>query len=85
MTKAIAREFGPTGIRANVICPSMTETGMLDGNVNSEQFEAIVASIPLQRAGKPADVAGAYLFPASDLSSYITGTTIDVNGGSHIH
>lgn len=85
MTKAIAREFGPTGIRANVICPSMTETGMLDGNVNSEQFEAIVASIPLQRAGKPADVAGACLFLASDLSSYITGTTIDVNGGSHIH
>lgn len=63
----------------------MTDTGMLDGNVTPEQFKAIVASIPLQRAGKPADVAGACLFLASDLSSYITGTTIDVNGGSHIH
>jgi len=85
LTRTIAREFGPLGIRANVICPSMTETGMLDGNVTSEQFRDIVAAIPLQRAGRPSDVAGACLFLASELSSYITGATIDVNGGSHIH
>jgi NAD(P)-dependent dehydrogenase (short-subunit alcohol dehydrogenase family) len=85
LTKSIAREFGPRGIRANVICPSMIETGMLDGNVTAEQFEDIVASIPLKRAGKPSDIAGTCLFLASDLSAYITGATIDVNGGSHIH
>ena len=85
LTKSIAREFGPLGIRANAICPSMTETGMLDGKVTEEQFKSIVASIPLQRAGKPSDIAGACLFLASDLSAYLTGTTIDVNGGSHIH
>ncbi|WP_291614512.1 SDR family oxidoreductase [Bradyrhizobium sp.] len=45
----------------------------------------IVAGVPLQRAGKPSDIAGACLFLASDLSAYITGATIDVNGGSHIH
>ena len=85
LTRSIAREFGPKGIRANVICPSMTETGMLDGNVSPEQFQDIVAAIPLRRAGRAADIAGACLFLASDLSAYVTGATIDVNGGSHIH
>lgn len=85
LTRSIAREFGPMGVRANVICPSMTETGMLDGNVTREQFAQIVAGIPLRRAGQPSDVAGACLFLASNLSSYVTGATIDVNGGSHIH
>jgi NAD(P)-dependent dehydrogenase (short-subunit alcohol dehydrogenase family) len=85
LTRTIAREFGPLGIRANVICPSMTETGMLDDNVTAEQFSQIVAVIPLRRAGRPSDIAGACLFLASDLSAYVTGATIDVNGGSHIH
>ena len=85
LTKAIAREFGPLGIRANVICPSMTETGMLDGNVTAEMFREIVAGIPLRRAARPADIAGACLFLASELSAYVTGATLDVNGGSHIH
>ncbi|MFT6527951.1 MAG: NAD(P)-dependent dehydrogenase (short-subunit alcohol dehydrogenase family) [Celeribacter sp.] len=85
LTKTIAREFGPKGIRANAICPSMTETGMLDGNVNDSQFKAIVDAIPLKRAGKPIDIANACLFLSSEMSAYITGTTLDVNGGSHIH
>jgi NAD(P)-dependent dehydrogenase (short-subunit alcohol dehydrogenase family) len=85
LTRSIAREFGPLGIRANVVCPSMTETGMLDGNVSEEMFTQIVAAIPLKRAGRARDVAGACLFLASDLSAYVTGATIDVNGGSHIH
>jgi NAD(P)-dependent dehydrogenase (short-subunit alcohol dehydrogenase family) len=85
LTKTIAREFGPQGIRANVICPSMVETAMLDGNLSNEKFDEIVAGIPLRRPGKPSDIAGACLFLASDLSAYVTGATIDVNGGSHIH
>jgi NAD(P)-dependent dehydrogenase (short-subunit alcohol dehydrogenase family) len=85
LTRTIAREFGPVGVRANVVCPSMTETGMLDGNVTAEQFSDIVNAIPLRRAGRPADIAGACLFLASDLAAYVTGATIDVNGGSHIH
>jgi NAD(P)-dependent dehydrogenase (short-subunit alcohol dehydrogenase family) len=85
LTRTIAREFGPHGIRANVICPSMVETGMLDGNLTQDKFEEIVAGIPLKRAGRPSDIAGACLFLASDLSAYVTGATIDVNGGSHIH
>jgi len=84
LTRSIAREFGPSGIRANVVCPSMVETGMLDG-LPREKFDEIVAGIPLQRAGRPSDIAGACLYLASDLSAYVTGATIDVNGGSHIH
>jgi NAD(P)-dependent dehydrogenase (short-subunit alcohol dehydrogenase family) len=85
LTKSIAREFGPLGVRANTICPSMIETGMLDGNVTQAMAQEIAASVPLQRLGKPSDIAGACLFLASDLAAYITGATIDVNGGSHIH
>lgn len=85
LTKSIAREYGPKGVRANVICPSMVETGMLDGKLSREKFDEIVASVPLQRAGVPSDIAGVCLFLASDLSAYVTGATIDVNGGSHIH
>lgn len=85
LTRTIAREFGPLGIRANVVCPSMTETGMLDGNVTEAMFAGITAAIPLRRAAKPREIAGACLFLASDLSSYVTGATLDVNGGSHIH
>jgi len=53
--------------------------------MSSERFMEIVATIPLRRAGKPLDIANACLFLASELSAYITGTTLDVNGGSHIH
>lgn len=84
LTRTIAREFGPMGIRANVVCPSMTETGMLDG-LSEERQREIAETIPLQRAGRPVEIAGACLFLASDLAGYVTGATIDVNGGSHIH
>jgi len=85
LTRSIAREFGPAGIRANVVCPSMTDTAMLDGNMSKEKYREIVETIPLKRAGNPRDIAGACLFLSSDLSAYVTGATIDVNGGSHIH
>ena len=85
LTRTIAREFGPQGIRANVVCPSMTETGMLDGNVSEAKFKEIIEAIPMKRAGRARDIAGACLFLASDLAAYVTGATIDVNGGSHIH
>lgn len=85
LTRSLAREFGPKGVRANVVCPSMTETGMLDSTVSTEMHKRVVADIPLRRAGRAIDIAGACLFLASDLSAYVTGATIDVNGGSHIH
>jgi NAD(P)-dependent dehydrogenase (short-subunit alcohol dehydrogenase family) len=84
LTRAIAREFGPRGIRANAVCPAMIETSMLD-EVTAPQRASILAAIPLQRTGSPRECAGVCLFLASELSAFVTGATIDVNGGSHIH
>lgn len=84
LTRSIAREFAPMNIRANVICPAMIETPMLDG-LSEEQLNNVVVGIPLRRVGKTAELAGACLFLASDLSGFVTGATIDVNGGIHIH
>jgi NAD(P)-dependent dehydrogenase (short-subunit alcohol dehydrogenase family) len=84
LTRSIAREFAALGIRANVICPAMIETNMLDG-LNEEQLKEVISAIPLKRVGKTIELAGACLFLASDLSAYVTGATIDVNGGTQIH
>ena len=84
LTRTIAREYGPQGIRANAICPSMIETAMLDG-LSAERIREIVGAVPLQRTGTTREAAGACLFLASELSGFVTGATIDVNGGSHIH
>jgi NAD(P)-dependent dehydrogenase (short-subunit alcohol dehydrogenase family) len=84
LTKSIAREFGAFGIRANAICPAMIETSMLDG-LSEERLRGIIDAIPLKRTGTTREMAGACLFLASELSGFVTGATIDVNGGTHIH
>jgi len=84
LTKSIAREFGALGIRANAICPAMIETPMLDG-LSEERLRGIVDAIPLKRTGTTREMAGACLFLASELSGFVTGATIDVNGGTHMH
>jgi NAD(P)-dependent dehydrogenase (short-subunit alcohol dehydrogenase family) len=84
LTRSIAREFAPLGIRANVICPAMIETNMLDG-LTEAQLNEVISAIPLKRVGKTIELAGTCLFLASDLSGFTTGATIDVNGGIHIH
>jgi NAD(P)-dependent dehydrogenase (short-subunit alcohol dehydrogenase family) len=84
LTRSIAREFAPLSIRANVICPAMIETPMLDG-LTDTQLSEVISGIPLKRVGKTVELAGACLFLASDLSGFTTGATIDVNGGIHIH
>ncbi|MCB0353735.1 MAG: 3-oxoacyl-[acyl-carrier-protein] reductase [Bdellovibrionales bacterium] len=80
LTKALARELAPRGIRVNSITPGFIETDMtaeLDENLKQEHFKAI----PLGRYGKPEDVAHAVAFLVSDEAAYITGQTIGVNGG----
>lgn len=84
LTRSIAREFGAYGIRANAVCPAMIETPMLDG-LSAERLQGIVDGIPLKRTGTTRECAGACLFLASELSGFMTGATLDVNGGSHIH
>lgn len=84
LTKSIAREFGPLGIRANAICPAMIDTPMLDG-LSEDRLKGIIEAIPLKRTGTTREMAGACLFLASELSGFVTGATLDVNGGTHIH
>lgn len=84
-TKACARELGPDNIRVNAICPSLIDTDITGGALTPERLTQILASIPLGRVGQASEVAGCVLFLASDLSSYVTGSEIDINGGSHIH
>lgn len=84
-TKAAARELGPDNIRVNALCPSFIDTDITGGKMTEERLQQIVASVPLGRPGHAHEVAGCALFLASDLSSYVTGSEIDINGGSHIH
>lgn len=79
-TNAIASEFSKRGIRANTVAPGFISTPMTDAMPDKAR-EAVLAGIPLGRAGLPEDIANAILFLVSDLSSYITGQVIDVNGG----
>jgi NAD(P)-dependent dehydrogenase (short-subunit alcohol dehydrogenase family) len=84
-TKAAARELGPDNIRVNAICPSFIDTDITAGMMTPDKLAAVVASVPMARPGHAHEVAGCVLFLASDLSSYVTGSEIDINGGSHIH
>jgi len=84
-TKAAARELGPDNIRVNAICPSFIDTDITAGMMTPEQLEQVIASVPMGRPGHAQEVAGCVLFLASELASYVTGSEIDINGGSHIH
>lgn len=85
LTKAMARELAPDGIRVNAICPGFIATDITAGRLAPERLSAILAGIPMGRAGEARDVAGCALFLASDLSAYCTGIELDVNGGLLIH
>jgi len=77
MTKSFAKELGPRGVLVNAVAPGLVETQMTE-NVDQE---SLIKHIPLGRIGRPEDVAGAVLFLCSDLSSYITGQVIIMDGG----
>lgn len=79
-TKSIALELASRNIRSNVIAPGFIETKMTEA-LDEKTLEAWRAGIPMKRGGTPEDVANCTLFLASDLSTYITGQVIHVNGG----
>jgi len=80
MSKAMAREVAPRGITVNCIAPGFISTPMTDA-LNDKQKQAITQMIPSGALGQPDDIANAVLFLASDESGYITGQTLNVNGG----
>ncbi len=79
-TKSVALELGSRGIRANAIAPGFIETEMT-GKLDEKVVQGWRDAIPLKRGGKPEDVAEACVFLGSDMSSYITGQVIQVDGG----
>ncbi len=79
MTRSLARELGPKGIRVNAVAPGITETDMMKA-VPKEVIEPLVARIPLRRLGQPQDIANAFLFLASEEASYISGVILQVDG-----
>jgi NAD(P)-dependent dehydrogenase (short-subunit alcohol dehydrogenase family) len=84
MTYALAAELGPEGVRVNAVHPGLIETAMTTEDVpvfGSDLGESVVESNPLRRAGQPADVAGAVVYLASDLASYVNGESLVVDGG----
>lgn len=85
LTRAMARELGPDNIRVNAITPGLIQTDITAGKLTDQMRENILAGIPMNRLGDAVDIARAALFLGSDLSSYSTGITLDVNGGMLIH
>jgi 3-oxoacyl-[acyl-carrier protein] reductase len=81
MTRMIAGEAGSTGVTANCIAPGRVDSALASTN-SPEIIAASLRSIPQGRSGTPEEIAGVVAFLASDDSSYVTGHTIDVNGGS---
>lgn len=79
-TKSVALELGSRNIRCNAVAPGFIETEMTE-NLSEESLEKWRANIPLKRGGSPKDVANACLFLASDMSSYVTGQILSVDGG----
>lgn len=83
-TRSMARECGPFGITVNTICPGWIDWEQKHAHAPQEVREGAIKEMPLGRTGTDEDVAGAVLFLASDLSSYLTGVSLDVNGGLYM-
>lgn len=79
LTREMAHDFGPLGVRVNAIAPGEVETAIL-----SPGTEKIVEKLPLRRLGQPEEVAAAIYFLCSEESAYISGTEIEVNGAQHV-
>ena len=85
LARAMARELGPDNVRVNCITPGLIQTDITAGKLTDDMTANILAGIPMNRLGDAVDIARAALFLGSDLSSYSTGITLDVNGGMLIH
>jgi NAD(P)-dependent dehydrogenase (short-subunit alcohol dehydrogenase family) len=82
LTRHMAREYGSHGININSICPGLVETPMIREEASQQRLDHWLGQIPLGRFAEPEEAADLVLFLASDESKYITGATIDFNGGS---
>ncbi|TWT13948.1 SDR family NAD(P)-dependent oxidoreductase [Reyranella sp. CPCC 100927] len=84
MTRAMALELAPHGIRVNAVAPGLTDTAQPRYEHSEEALQALAQALPLARLGKPDDIADAIVFLASASASFITGQTLHVNGGGYM-
>jgi 3-oxoacyl-[acyl-carrier protein] reductase len=82
-SKSMAREVGSRNITVNVVAPGFIDTDMTKA-LNDEQRTAMLGNVPLARLGQPEDIAAAVLYLASPGGAYVTGETLNVNGGMHM-
>ncbi len=80
-TRHLAKEEAGHGITVNSVCPGLIDTEMVRDTISAERAEAYAASFPIQRLGEPEEVAELVAFLASDRAAYITGASLDINGG----
>ncbi|GAB3742387.1 SDR family oxidoreductase [Amycolatopsis oliviviridis] len=95
LTRSIARDYGPKGVRANAVCPGWVRTPMADGEMDQfaeaagfdgghdEGYRRVTAEVPLRRPAEPEEIASIVRFLGSSESSYITGAVIVADGGAH--
>jgi 3-oxoacyl-[acyl-carrier protein] reductase len=83
LTKAAAKEVGFANVRVNAIQPGIVRTRMTDA-LRPDLMAAKIAEVPLGRIGEPSEVASVVLFLASDMSSYMSGTVLEITGGRHL-
>lgn len=81
LTRATAKELSSFGITVNAICPGLIDTEMVRSSTTDEELQSFIESFPTPRLGRPEEVADVALFLASDRAGYITGASIDINGG----
>lgn len=85
LAKTWARELGEDGITANSVAPGSIDTDIMGGRLSDERKEVLLQELPVGRVGTVDDVAGAVHYLLGRDGGYLTGVTLDVNGGSHIH
>lgn len=96
LTRSIARDYGPKGVRANAVCPGWVRTPMADGEMDQfaaaagftggqdEGYRRVTAEVPLRRPAEPEEIASIVRFLGSDESSYLTGSVLVADGGAHV-
>jgi 3-oxoacyl-[acyl-carrier protein] reductase len=82
LSRHMARELGPQGIRVNAFCPGATLTPMIHSTTSLEEQEKVASVLPLRRWARPDEQAGVLAFMLSETSGYMTGACVDSNGGS---